>query len=75
MNSEQNEILQEFCNNLEDNDIICQQCADALRTSIYLSLIDTSNPDRNESIKLHIRCTSRLLRFFRDFMADVGKIF
>ena len=67
MNSEQNEILQDFCNNLEDKDVICSQCADALRTSVYLSIIDISNPDRNKSIRLHIRCTSRLLKIFNDF--------
>ena len=65
MNSEQNQILQEFCNYLEDKDIVYSQCADALRANIYLSIIDTSNPYRNGNVKLHVRCTSRILESWR----------
>ena len=65
MNIEQNEILQRFCNILEDEEIICSQCADALRTSTDLIFIDVSNLNRMKNVVLHVGCTVNLLRSFR----------
>ena len=70
MNIEQNKILQEFCNGLEDTDVICSQCANALRRSVYLSIIDISNPNRNGSLRLHVRCTSRLIESIRKTISE-----
>ena len=65
MNLEKYRLLKNFCDDLEDKDIICSECADALRANIHLSTIDTSNPYRDGNVKLHVRCTSRIIEAWR----------
>lgn len=64
--------LKTFCDSMKVSGAICEECADVLKETVEMALVNNPEILQNEedidftiNVKLHVSCITRILIFFK----------